>query len=419
MNYEDFSLPHDWNVRRFDSLFTVQQGKQVSKKNRRGENHCHFLRTKNVLWGRLDLSVLDEMDFKGVEEKRLALKPGDLLVCEGGAIGRTAIWRGELNRCYYQNHIHRARVRDGTVYQRFALYWLWYAFKVGKVYFGRGNVTTIPNLSQSRLRELPIPLPPLFEQRKIAAVLGLVQRAIEQQERLINLTTELKKSLMHKLFTEGLRGEPQKQTEIGPVPESWEITRLDDFCILQRGFDITKKEQFSGNVPVVSSGGIFSYHNVAKVKGPGVVIGRKGTLGTVHYIDVDYWPHDTTLWVRDFKGHDPLFTAHFLKTLSFERFNSGASNPTLNRNTVHAELVTYPDIEEQENIGRIIRTVEDKAGVHELKRRSLADLFRTLLHQLMTAQIRVHDIDVEGILEQVSGEFRDGLSSKQQPVLEK
>ncbi|MEI9479684.1 MAG: restriction endonuclease subunit S, partial [Deltaproteobacteria bacterium] len=104
MNYEDFSLPHDWNVRRFDSLFTVQQGKQVSKKNRRGENHCHFLRTKNVLWGRLDLSVLDEMDFKGVEEKRLALKPGDLLVCEGGAIGRTAIWRGELNRCYYKNH---------------------------------------------------------------------------------------------------------------------------------------------------------------------------------------------------------------------------------------------------------------------------------------------------------------------------
>ena len=70
--------------------------------------------------------------------------------------------------------------------------------------------------------ELDVPVPPLAEQRKIAAVLGLVQRAIEQQERLIALTTELKKALLHKLFTEGLRGEPQKQTEIGPVPESWE-----------------------------------------------------------------------------------------------------------------------------------------------------------------------------------------------------
>ncbi len=73
-----------------------------------------------------------------------------------------------------------------------------------------------------------VPVPPLAEQRKIAAVLGLVQRAIEQQERLIALTTELKKALLHKLFTEGLRGEPQKQTEIGPVPESWEIVALGD-----------------------------------------------------------------------------------------------------------------------------------------------------------------------------------------------
>ena len=82
---------------------------------------------------------------------------------------------------------------------------------------------------------LTIPVPPLSEQRKIAAVLGLVQRAIEQQERLIALTTELKKALLHKLFTEGLRGEPQKQTEIGPVPESWEIKKLGSLVNLKTG----------------------------------------------------------------------------------------------------------------------------------------------------------------------------------------
>lgn len=239
-----------------------------------------------------------------------------------------------------------------------------------------------------------VPVPPLAEQRKIAGVLGVVQRVIEQQERLLALTTELKKVLLHQLFTQGLRGEPQKQTDIGPVPESWRVSRLDDFCVLQRGFDITKREQVAGNVPVVSSGGIASYHNVAKVKGPGVVVGRKGTLGKVHYLDVDYWPHDTTLWVKDFKGHDPLFTSYFLKTLRFERYNSGASNPTLNRNTVHAELVAYPQKEEQAEIGRILKAVEDKARVHERKRAALTDLFRTLLHQLMTAQIRVHELDL-------------------------
>ena len=104
-------LPATWRVQRFDSLFAIQQGKQVSKKNRVGENQRPFLRTKNVFWGRLDLSGLDEMHFTETEEKRLALAPGDLLVCEGGDIGRTAIWQGELARCYYQNHLHRARLR--------------------------------------------------------------------------------------------------------------------------------------------------------------------------------------------------------------------------------------------------------------------------------------------------------------------
>src|ERR1700674_5557017 len=87
------TLPPSWRVQRFDSLFAVQQGKQVSKKNRLGDNQRPFLRTKNVFWGRLDLSDLDEMHFTEAEEKRLALKPGDLLICEGGDIGRTAIWR--------------------------------------------------------------------------------------------------------------------------------------------------------------------------------------------------------------------------------------------------------------------------------------------------------------------------------------
>ncbi len=401
MEFDGVIVPSEWRIQRFDSLFAVQQGKQVSKGNRVGENQRPFLRTKNVFWGRLDLTDLDEMHFTEADEKRLALQSGDLLVCEGGDIGRTAVWRGELARCYYQNHLHRARVRYEAADSEFVLYWLWYAFEIGSVYFGRGNVTTIPNLSQSKLCELPLPIPPLNEQRNIAAVLGLVQRAIEQQERLITLTTELKKALLHKLFTEGLRGEPQKQTEIGPVPESWRVAPLDDFCVLQRGFDITKKEQVLGDVPVVSSGGIASYHNVAKVKGPGVVVGRKGTLGKVHYLDVDYWPHDTTLWVKDFKGHDPLFTSYFLKTLRFERYNSGASNPTLNRNTVHAELVAYPQKEEQAEIGRILKTVEDKARVHERKLQTLTDLFRTLLHQLMTARIRVHDLELEAILAQV------------------
>ena len=245
-------LPADWRVDRFDSVFDVQQGRQVSKGNRIGDNQRPFLRTKNVFWNRLDLTDLDEMHFSEADETRLALKPDDLLICEGGDIGRTGIWRGAISNCYYQNHLHRARIRaPKTADAQFVLFWLWYAFEFGHLYFGRGNVTTIPNLSQSKLRELPVVIPTLAEQRKIAAVLGLVQRAIEQQERLLALTTELKKTLLHQLFTQGLRGEPQKQTEIGLVPESWEVVKLEDAAIAFDYGTSVKCERGKAGVPVL------------------------------------------------------------------------------------------------------------------------------------------------------------------------
>ncbi len=114
--------------------------------------------------------------------------------------------------------------------------------------------------------------------------------------------------------------------------------RLGDVLTLQRGFDITKSEQTEGNVPIVSSSGISSFHNKWKVRGPGLVIGRKGTLGTVHYLRQNYWPHDTTLWVKDFKGNNPRFLNYFLQMLKLENFDVGAANPTLSAETTFTSL---------------------------------------------------------------------------------
>jgi type I restriction enzyme, S subunit len=195
------ALSERWPIVRVDDLFAIQQGKQVSKKNRAGTNQRPFLRTRNVFWGRLDLADLDEMHFTKADEERLALRAGDLLLCEGGSVGRTAIWRGEVEGCYYQNHLHRLRRTDGRVLPEFALHWFWYAFEYGHVYFGRQNVTTIPNMSKSRLAELPIPLPALDEQERIAAVLSAVLRLIEHRESQVHLATELKNALTHKIMS--------------------------------------------------------------------------------------------------------------------------------------------------------------------------------------------------------------------------
>lgn len=153
----------------------------------------------------------------------------------------------------------------------------------------------------------------------------------------------------------------------------WYSRPLGDLITLQRGFDITRDQQArDGAVPVVSSGGISSYHDTAMAIGPGVVIGRKGTLGRVHFVDVPYWPHDTTLWVKDFKGNDPRFVYYALMMLDTEFLNVGSASPTLNRNHLHPLPVSWPSLPEQKAIAEVLGALDDKIAAN-LRIAAIAD----------------------------------------------
>lgn len=155
-------------------------------------------------------------------------------------------------------------------------------------------------------------------------------------------------------------------------------TTIGDYITLQRGFDITKKEQTEGCYPVVSSGGISSYHNEYRATGPGVIIGRKGTLGSAFYVDSDYWPHDTTLWVKDFKGNEPKFIFYFLNKLGLKRLDSGSSNPTLNRNFVHQIKAELPDIDSQIKISTVLSEIDKKIELNNCISAELEAMAKTL-----------------------------------------
>ena len=171
------------------------------------------------------------------------------------------------------------------------------------------------------------------------------------------------------------------------MPE-WNRTTVGEVITLQRGFDITKSQQNPGDVPVVSSGGIGSYHDTAMVKGPGVVMGRKGTLGKVFYLEGDYWPHDTTLWVKDFKGNDRRFVYYFLGTLDFLSMDVGTSNPTLNRNHVHPVPIDWPLLKEQEGIAAVLGALDDKIDVNERIATTVDELASTTyLHSVVNSRI--------------------------------
>ena len=140
---------------------------------------------------------------------------------------------------------------------------------------------------------------------------------------------------------------------------NWKSLRFRDFVTLQRGFDLPKSQMDDGDVPVLGSQCVIGFHNEAKVEPPGVVTGRSGTLGLVQYTDQPYWPHNTALWVRDFKGNDPRFVYYKLQTLHLERFNGGVSVPTLNRNVLDTLPLEVPVLCEQKRIADILSAYDD------------------------------------------------------------
>ena len=133
-----------------------------------------------------------------------------------------------------------------------------------------------------------------------------------------------------------------KASELGMIPQDWEIRRIGDFAPLQRGFDLPNSEIQSGDYPVVYSNGIGNYHNRYTVKSPCIATGRSGTLGKVHYVEQDCWVHNTSLWVTKFDNCEPKFIYFLFQKIGFERFASGSGVPTLNRNDAHEFKIALP-----------------------------------------------------------------------------
>ena len=159
----------------------------------------------------------------------------------------------------------------------------------------------------------------------------------------------------------------------------WREVTLGEVIELKRGYDLPQRDRIPGDTPVVSSSGISDWHSVAKVKGPGVVTGRYGTLGQIYFINEDFWPLNTALYVRDFKGNDPRFISYFLRSLDFLVYSDKAAVPGLNRNHLHEAKVRYPiDIEEQRAIAHILGTLDDKIELNRRMNQTLEEMARAI-----------------------------------------
>jgi len=191
-------VPAHWDVAPVYARYEIELGKMLDEKRVTGEGSGRYVRNVNVQWDRVAIDELPQMDFSDRDRARYLLRPGDLLVCEGGEVGRTAIWRGEVAECFYQKALHRVRPRTPREVPRY-FYYMMYSLAKGGVFVAGGNPNTIDHLTAVQLKHYRFPFPPPLEQqaivvfldRETATIDALIARIRCAVERLQELRTSL------------------------------------------------------------------------------------------------------------------------------------------------------------------------------------------------------------------------------------
>ncbi|MEX2577551.1 MAG: restriction endonuclease subunit S [Verrucomicrobiales bacterium] len=254
------SLPEDWGMPPVCARYEVQLGKMLDEKKIKGDDLAPYLRNTDVQWGRINVRVLPEMDFNESDRLRFALRQDDVLMCEGGEIGRCAQWKGELDECYYQKALHRLRPRTRADEPRFFVYAMAALVETGILQVSQA--ATIKHLPSEKLRLVRYPAPPLDQQQRIADFLDRETARIDElaaeKEKMLALLEEKRAALISRAVTRGLDPasplKPSGLDWLGEIPEHWETRRLGYLFTMQGGCTPSKAndEYWSGEIPWAS-----------------------------------------------------------------------------------------------------------------------------------------------------------------------
>ena len=400
-------VPTIWKVISVGEVCEVQNGFAFKSTYFNHSEGLPIIRIRDVHSGRSDTR------YSGFYDDKYIVNDDDLLVGMDGEF-RVRKWRSGIG--LLNQRVCRIIPNGGQIIADFLYYSIRRPLKQIEDFT---PYTTVKHISARQIRDIEIPLPPLFEQKKIAHILSSVQEAIETQERIIQTTTELKKALMQKLFTEGLRREPQKQTEIGLVPESWEVKKIGEIATLKSGGTPSRKKPEywkGGDIPWVktcevdyctvheteekitkagldgSSAKLFPAGTLLMAMyGQGITRGKVALLGleaSTNQACVAFFPNQEV---------DSKYLYYYFEYSydDIRNFAHGANQKNLSANIIKTFPVSYPsDKKEQKEIAGALEKLDTKKHIHLKKKKAYQDLFRTLLHELMTVKIRVHKLDL-------------------------
>jgi type I restriction enzyme S subunit len=382
---EKTSLPAGWEMKTLGDVSDFQRGLTYSGKDAVDFSENIVLRATNI---DLDKSCLDFSELKylnndfQVKQNKKIVKGGLLICLSSGSkkhLGKVALVTDDYN--YAFGGFIGQILPDNQIASKYLFYNLVsesYKKYISELTDGIG----INNLKSIDLKSFAIPLPPLPQQKQIVATLDKAFAAIDtakaNAEQNLQNAKELFESYLQNVFEN--KG------------DDWEEKRFDKICVLQRGFDLPTRLRKEGKHPLVSSNGITDYVDLWKVKSPGVSTGRSGTIGNVHYIEEDYFPLNTSLYIKEFHGNDERCIYYFLQQFDLSKFQSGAGVPTLNRNNVHPVKVYFPiSKEEQKQIANKLDalTVECKKleAIYTQKIADLEEMKKSVLQKAFFGQL--------------------------------
>lgn len=287
----------------------------------------------------------------------------------------------------------------------------WFSSPLGQAEIHSGSIgSSVPGFNLGQLKRIRIPLPPLDMQRAIISVLTALDDKINVNRRMNATLDAIAQAIFKDWFVDFGPTRAKMERHVAYLapdiwqlfperldesekPEGWLLGRLDDLLLLQRGFDLPGSARTPGDIVVMAASGPNGFHNVAMVKGPGVTTGRSGVLGRVFLVMEDFWPLNTSLWVKEFRLSCPIHAYFLLQKLDFDSFNAGSAVPTLNRNHVHGVPMLLPSKELidcfEDHCMPLVRRIRS----NEIQSDSLAAMRDFLLPKLMVGEIRVRDAE--------------------------
>jgi type I restriction enzyme, S subunit len=293
-------------------------------------------------------------------------------------------YNGEFN-AYQRTYIFETKDAN-TLNIRY----LYYALRPALSQFQAASIGAATQyLTKPILDNFKVSLPEIDQQDKIVSILSSYDDLIENNKRRIELLEESARQLYKEWFMRFRFPGHEHVKIIDGVPVGWTPCYVGDLFTLQRGFDLPVSDRIDGNIPVYASTGINGYHNEHKVKGPGLVTGRSGSLGKVIYISKDFWPLNTALWIKEFKQVDVCFALYLLRNLKLENYNGGAAVPTLNRNDVHSIETFLPPQNMLESFSENIKPVFAQIDLLDEQNIKLTKARDLLLPKLMSGAINV------------------------------